>query len=172
MARLGRRGRILRWAGLIVSLVILLTWALSVPWAWKCIVSRQPAAIVLSGAGYRYRMLIIHQGCGVWHDFRTDASPWSLSFGGRFSVEHYPAYPRWLPEAHPGFGSAYYLLPLWMPFLFFAIPTGVLWYRDRRRIPAGHCRKCGYNLTGNLGGVCPECGEKVMAAVRPPGSGQ
>jgi hypothetical protein len=26
----------------------------------------------------------------------------------------------------------------------------------------GHCRKCGYNLTGNVSGVCPECGEKAL----------
>lgn len=25
----------------------------------------------------------------------------------------------------------------------------------------GHCRKCGYDLTGNTGGVCPECGLKT-----------
>jgi hypothetical protein len=29
------------------------------------------------------------------------------------------------------------------------------------RIPPGHCQKCGYNLTGNVSGVCPECGEKI-----------
>ena len=29
--------------------------------------------------------------------------------------------------------------------------------RDRR-YPPGHCLKCGYNLTGNVSGVCPECG--------------
>ena len=22
----------------------------------------------------------------------------------------------------------------------------------------GHCLKCGYNLTGNVSGICPECG--------------
>ena len=27
--------------------------------------------------------------------------------------------------------------------------------------PPGHCENCGYNLTGNVSGVCPECGEKV-----------
>ncbi len=26
------------------------------------------------------------------------------------------------------------------------------------RIAHGHCQQCGYNLTGNTSGVCPECG--------------
>ncbi|MEM1011297.1 MAG: hypothetical protein AAGI46_03645 [Planctomycetota bacterium] len=26
---------------------------------------------------------------------------------------------------------------------------------------ARHCDSCGYNLTGNASGVCPECGNKV-----------
>ena len=29
-----------------------------------------------------------------------------------------------------------------------------------RRV-VGLCVKCGYDLTGNTSGVCPECGEKV-----------
>jgi hypothetical protein len=31
----------------------------------------------------------------------------------------------------------------------------------RRRKREGHCVHCGYNLTGNVSGVCPECGEKI-----------
>ena len=27
------------------------------------------------------------------------------------------------------------------------------------RPPPGHCQKCGYDLTGNVSGRCPECGE-------------
>jgi len=27
----------------------------------------------------------------------------------------------------------------------------------------GSCPRCGYNLTGNLSGVCPECGTRVIA---------
>ena len=27
--------------------------------------------------------------------------------------------------------------------------------------PPGHCRRCGYNLTGNESGVCPECATPV-----------
>lgn len=32
---------------------------------------------------------------------------------------------------------------------------------ERWAIPAGHCTTCGYNLTGNTSGVCPECGSGV-----------
>ena len=49
------------------------------------------------------------------------------------------------------------------PTLLFAILPGlwvVLRKRDRNRNHAC-CRKCGYNLTGNTSGVCPECGTAV-----------
>ncbi|NLE59112.1 MAG: hypothetical protein GX616_12180 [Planctomycetes bacterium] len=52
-------------------------------------------------------------------------------------------------------------LPLWIPFLLVTVPTAILWLRSRGRIPPGNCRKCGYNLTGNVSGVCPECGESA-----------
>ena len=29
----------------------------------------------------------------------------------------------------------------------------------------GHCQSCGYNLKGNLSGVCPECGTGVKPAL-------
>jgi len=31
----------------------------------------------------------------------------------------------------------------------------------RQPLAAGHCQTCGYNLTGNVSGVCPECGETM-----------
>ena len=31
----------------------------------------------------------------------------------------------------------------------------------RRKIVAGFCRRCGYNLTGNVSGICPECGTPI-----------
>jgi hypothetical protein len=58
-------------------------------------------------------------------------------------------------------GNRMAVIPLWIPFLLFAMPTAFLWWLDRRRISPGHCRQCGYNLTGNLSGVCPECGEEI-----------
>ena len=52
-------------------------------------------------------------------------------------------------------------VPAWMVTLVVAIPTFVLFRFDRRRIPPDHCHKCGYNLTGNVSGRCPECGTPV-----------
>ena len=34
-------------------------------------------------------------------------------------------------------------------------------YRRYHRRKKGLCLKCGYDLTGNESGVCPECGTKV-----------
>ena len=48
--------------------------------------------------------------------------------------------------------------PLWLVFLAVLLPTLLLWFLDRRQpLPRGQCR-CGYNLTGNMSGRCPECG--------------
>lgn len=37
--------------------------------------------------------------------------------------------------------------------------------RRRKRRMNGLCIKCGYNLTGNASGICPECGESCDADV-------
>ena len=52
-------------------------------------------------------------------------------------------------------------LPLWLPFAATIFPTTVLWYRDRRAVKPGHCLRCGYNLTGNESGICPECSTPI-----------
>lgn len=58
------------------------------------------------------------------------------------------------------------LTPVWMPLLAVAVPTAFLWRREQRRSKSGHCRNCGYNLTGNVTGRCPECGTPTLI---PPG---
>jgi hypothetical protein len=55
-------------------------------------------------------------------------------------------------------------LPLWMPLAALAVPTALVWRRYFRRARPGHCRQCGYNLTGNVSGVCPECGTPRIPA--------
>jgi hypothetical protein len=47
--------------------------------------------------------------------------------------------------------------------LLSAIP--VYWLVSRpawqKMVAPGHCAVCGYDLTGNVSGTCPECGGKV-----------
>jgi len=50
--------------------------------------------------------------------------------------------------------------PLWPLFCVGFVGTALLWRWDQRP-PPGHCQSCGYNLTGNTSGVCPECGKKI-----------
>jgi len=63
------------------------------------------------------------------------------------------------------FGTSVYLIPHWFLVLFFAIlPT--IWlikWPKRRKLLAmvGKCTSCGYDLTGNEMGMCPECGVEL-----------
>ena len=53
----------------------------------------------------------------------------------------------------------------WLVLLSFAcalplLPGEIKSYRARRRL-RGECVHCGYNLTGNISGICPECGKPL-----------
>lgn len=41
--------------------------------------------------------------------------------------------------------------------------VGCVWglCASRRREPPNRCRNCAYDLTGNVSGVCPECGTEI-----------
>jgi hypothetical protein len=54
-------------------------------------------------------------------------------------------------------------VPLWMPLVLVAVPTGILFYRDRR-VPPGCCTRCRYDLAGLSGNLCPECGTPISPA--------
>ncbi|HUU97923.1 MAG TPA: hypothetical protein VM487_19475 [Phycisphaerae bacterium] len=85
-----------------------------------------------------------------------------------FCVQHQALSIAWLPVAEsrsfsiPGnrLRVTSVVLPLWIPVVALAIPTTFLWWRDRR-VAIAHCQSCGYDLTGNVSGVCPECGMRV-----------
>jgi hypothetical protein len=168
MARPWRKRRILKWAGLVVSLLILVVWAVSLRWHLqyrRAIGVAKPFTLMRdaqngmisshSGELVRCREATLSRGrikCGTWV-----SRPWELGWQVRVP----PASPWWRPLYQRSAGGTLVLIPLWVLFLIAAIPTGLLWWCDRRRIPPGHCQNCGYNLTCNVSGVCPECGEKV-----------
>ena len=160
MARLRRRWRILKWVGLVVSLLMFCPWAAPWPFSWE-------------GSNYNAEVTIPGPRTTTYHIWLFNGT---LAFYEQYYGGPVPTYDifkiptdRWTPffgQAGHGPGrERTVFVPLWIPLLLVAIPTAFLWWRDRRRrIPPGHCRKCGYNLTGNVSGVCSECGEKVIAA--------
>ena len=70
---------------------------------------------------------------------------------------------RWgfaLPSIESQSGWSRVNVPLWCPLIVALLPAACLWWTDRRRPLPGHC-PCGYDLTGNESGTCPECGIEV-----------
>ena len=92
---------------------------------------RPPLPVKLDVLGFRYR-------AGRMTPYRSDIIPF---YAGELIV------PVWLLVAL--FGS--------YPMLAFIRGP----HRRYRRRKKGLCLKCGYNLTGNVSGVCPECGERI-----------
>jgi hypothetical protein len=53
------------------------------------------------------------------------------------------------------------IVPMWPVLVLLSICPPILLIRAirrRMRLKPGHC-PCGYNLTGNTSGICPECGQ-------------
>lgn len=151
------RPRLWRWSGCVgitLSCLLLLAWLGSMKWRclynWFRITAHDETGRLVS-MGFLEGCIEIGNFSGVLFGGEP-----GIYFGTR---PHTPV--RWLPaHFHNSYGSAY-LLPLWIPLLLVAGPIAFLWWRDRHFIPTGYCQSCRYNLTGNVSGVCPECGEKI-----------
>jgi hypothetical protein len=155
MRRRPRTRRVLKWVGTVACVLVFTAWALSTKWSLAYV--GQPVCLDVIRGGVtvdRFRALdmAMFNPCrqGYWRVrtlSRIDPPVWSPSLG------------IWHARFH-GRVSAF-ILPLWIPLALLATPTIILWCHDRRRIPSGHCQTCGYDLTGNVSGICPECGTPV-----------
>jgi hypothetical protein len=81
---------------------------------------------------------------------------WGLFGYGVYRMEFSPSQVVW--------GAT---LPLWLIAIVGAA-LAILAIRRARHVRemqrrAGRCVACGYDLTGNISGICPECGTKVSA---------
>jgi len=76
----------------------------------------------------------------------------------------------WYPLYGPGRMSstaviAFFFIPFYcIVTLFFGLLIGWLVSRHRwfQAYPEGHCQRCGYDLRGNVSGLCPECGSNIV----------
>ena len=62
-------------------------------------------------------------------------------------------------------GGRQAVFSLWTPLVLLLSVAALARALGRRKCP-GCCHKCGYDLTGNVSGICPECGTPV-----PPSAG-
>jgi len=143
-----KRRRILKWTGVVACVLILVAWGTT---AHHCIHH--------SGRGWTAGL---SEGVLILTVPADHFIPHICTKRPDFSVEVLER--EWLCQTWPSFSyetnpvRRTVLIPLWLPFLIVALPTAFLFYRDRKRIPQGHCSTCGYNLTGAEHERCPECG--------------
>ena len=146
MGRLGRIGWICKWAGLVICLLFAIAWVTSlfrnVSLGWQTFVALGDGSLSLFN----------DNNVCVTVPFWLHTNPISPRSYGLCVWRG--SYDTWLGI------RCYGTMPLWIPLLVIAVPTTLLWWRGRRRVPPDHCQQCGYNLTGNVSGVCPECGAR------------
>jgi hypothetical protein len=150
MGRHMRRIRFLKWTGVVLTALLMCVWVLSMRWG-----------IVYSTRTDRTRIF----GVGIVRgssSFDCQEGPLTRPTDHGYWVwgGHAPWNPIiWWPCKRNPFslpvGGTFYC-PLWIPALAVALVTASVVHRHRTR--PGHCQQCGYNLRGNVSGICPECG--------------
>lgn len=173
MKRRGRVRQVAKWAGLVVCVVIAGLWIASMEWTITRIAySTRSTSVVAVGLG-SLRIAWVRDDrparrLVLWSAQRrvqpgrpyldVDVLGWftlGLPRPGTTPI------PRWM--AGPS-NDIDLWVSLWMPFVATALPTGWLWWRDRRARWVGHCAACGYDLAGlAAGAVCPECGKASVS---------
>jgi hypothetical protein len=176
MAQLSRKLRICKWAGMVACLLTAMAFVSSGWWGLQ-IGLTSPGAEVWSG-GYIQNDVSLSGGviwfrhtswCSTtsrpqigWHLVRDPQRGWGVLRKYPFPTIYHQQ-GKYLSPIYLPFDDYLVMTPLWLPFLFLLIPTVLLWRRGRRKPRPGFCQACGYDLTGNTTGICPECGQEVTA---------
>lgn len=89
-----------------------------------------------------------------------------------FSVPYLGGYPNLpglvialLVVGDPSAGSSFYLTVLGANAVIYPLAGARMLHRKLPN-PPGTCRRCAYDLTGNVSGVCPECGTAIQQATK------
>jgi hypothetical protein len=174
-ARPSRVRRTLKGAGLVLCLLLLIAIAASFRWGMGYVFPWSPNAHYGSnGFSLCYGAI----DCTWCHDFIPEPPYLAGVTTNEWSSTRYGFQPKggWLSHILcPRVKTWHYSqssfvvqlhIPLTPVIIVLAAATAFLWYRDRG-VRLGDCSNCGYNLTGNVSGICPECG----AAIEQPGTG-
>lgn len=101
--------------------------------------------------------------CKLTYRPPLDPNPPPVMINGRACCASPPYHRRSIP-AHLLSTQRYLFSPWWPTGLPLGFGVALLISGRSRRL-TGHCL-CGYNLTGNVSGVCPECGRPVDSRER------
>ncbi len=143
--------RIIKWVGLTLCILLLVTWVGT--YAGGVFIRLYPNHVVVSAGGVRYLRYPIAPR-------RPAEVRWMEEPLNNMHALPYVVWSKeFLPDGSQIGPDWWFDLPFWFLLLMFGFPTLIAWRRDR--VKPGHCRTCEYNLTGNVSGVCPECGTEI-----------
>ena len=153
--------------GLFTTLVVLSVLTL-LAWAWSYV-----GIMLHSGTGY-FAIISGSFDCTdrfwPWGRLPTEQDwkwRWALGLSEGWPTKWVPHY-EWEYKRYSRFPTI--VLPLWIPFVLFATYPAVAMIRTHRRRKRqraeGCCSTCGYDLRGNVSGICPECGTKIVVKPR------
>ena len=121
---------------------------------------------VVPSHGSKWRVEADIGGLIVTHDVNPTTNPAGLTA----QVSHFALIKRVSVISGGKTAVEAFFIPLWVPAVVFATFPAVsflrvLTGRRRRQREFRPCKKCDYELTGNVSGVCPECGTPVPLGV-------
>jgi hypothetical protein len=162
MSRVWKPRNVLKWTGTCLCVLVLILAGVNLWWGVGWASPRMD--VCLGSSCGCLTVAWTNHGLGTWVGMGTGPG-WSVqrvnnSWTDLRGWGEFATLPRCYGAAWP---MRYVTLPLWIVLLLAGVPAALLWWQDPRRIPLGHCR-CGYDLTGNVSGHCPECGTAVEPA--------
>jgi hypothetical protein len=131
--------------------VIVLVFMASLPAGLASMFDSYPTLVAATGIIFS---IVIASITGSWKAFLVMLSGTVVATAADRFLPYVPG-----PDQIPGFGIAILHLSIVATLLFTTLAT--IAARER----PGVCKSCGYDLAGNVGGVCPECG---VDALHPP----
>jgi hypothetical protein len=163
MRRRSRTRRVAKWVGTRLSVLILVAGLISLRFTVSCWSSSGDS--VLLGDGRLALSLTSRNEGGLDAAGARPHASWGIALWR----SRLPLTGPWLWRPYAGYDSFargetefFVWIPLWLPFVICVLPSCLLWWLDRRRTRAGFCVECGYDLTGNVSGRCPECGTPIV----------
>lgn len=112
------------------------------------------------------RLANFHGGLGPfvgWGIYRPGKEWATYTFLPRPTLD----YGLTLPSLHYRYGRFFSLwVPVWTMMTPFGVLLGLSYWTERRQRRLSVCSACGYDLTGNVSGICPECGTPIPEDVR------